>query len=492
MHTLIMGAGQTGHALVKFFQLTQPKANLIIYDSRENFNNALLPKKLTSYTGSKGLEKLEHLIYNPNLTNNKNLILTEAIHINRIILSPGIHPQDKNINNLIKLCKDKEPKLIIRSEIDIFLEHANAPVIAITGTNGKSSVCRFLTLLLEKFGKKVYLGGNYGPSAISLLKKTKPNPNKNSSPDTSNLTKPYKIPNYYIIELSSFQLGQTSNFRSYISCLLNISPDHLDIHQNLNNYINAKYKIFNNCNQAIIPDPKDPSNYINIDLSAHTKSKINSNQHLELNDPLFDLRIIYNSNSNLDINPEIANLNAILKIAESLNLNLDISKKYLSETIKSGLAHRFEIISQNNLRQNLKRITWINDSKATNIGATQAALTKAKRLCETQNHNKIILIIGGDPKNQDLNLLQQFILTKNINIRALCIIGKSKKVFADLFSDHFPVYLNENILSVCKTCKAISKANDIVLLSPACSSLDEFENYQQRGNIFKKSMEIVS
>jgi UDP-N-acetylmuramoylalanine--D-glutamate ligase len=443
MDTLIIGKGLTGQALVNFFKKNRPKSNLIVYDSRDKINN---------------------------LTDLITKINNKKVYITQIILSPGIYPQDKNINNLIKTCKDQNPSLIIKSEIELFLENVKAPVIAITGTNGKSSVCKFLTLLLEKFDKKVYLGGNYGPPAISLL--------------TDNL----EAPDYYVIELSSFQLRQTPNFKSHISCLLNITPDHLDFHKSLDNYINDKFRIFNNCNWAVIPDLKNTKNHNNYNLIQKSNSKY------ILEDILEDLNITYNSGKNININPEIANINAILQISKALELNHKLSKKYLSKIIKSGLKHRFEIISQDkseyNLKQNIKHITWINDSKATNIGATIAALTKAQGLL---NKNKIILILGGDPKGQDLKLLREFVLNYDINIRAICIIGKNKSLFADLFSDIFPVYLDykfkkENKLSyICNICQKVARYKDIVLLSPACSSLDEFESYKQRGSFFEKA-----
>lgn len=446
MDTLIIGKGLTGQALVNFFKKNQPSTNLIVYDSRDKISNLTVL-----------------------ITKIKN----KKICIAQVILSPGIYPDDKNIDNLIEICKAQNPSLIIKSEIELFLENIKAPVIAITGTNGKSSVCKFLTLLLEKFNNKVYLGGNYGPPAISLL--------------TENL----ETPDYYVIEVSSFQLKQTPNFKSHISCLLNITPDHLDFHTNLDDYINSKFRIFNNCNWAVIPDLKNINNYNLIQKAMPKNLSKNSSKNL-LEDIFIALKTIYISGENINISPEIANTNAILQISDALKLDYNLSKQYLSKIIKSGLEHRFEIILQDKPEYN--HITWINDSKATNIGATTAALTKAQNLlCENKDNNKIILILGGDPKGQNLKLLREFILNNDINIRAICIIGKNKSLLAILFSDIFPVYLNNNhnkskFSYICNICKKIAKENDIVLLSPACSSLDEFDNYQQRGNDFKTSV----
>ena len=263
LYTLIIGLGNTGQALVNFFQNNYPDQNLLIYDSREksaltsldisslnthNLNtpnltpnnltpNNLTPNNLTSnnlksnlryFNGQHGLALICEFI-NDNKNNlNKN---TQNI-ITQIILSPGISNSDKSINQLINLYKKHSTNLNIpikiSSEIDIFLKHTNTPIIAITGTNGKSSVCKWMCDLLNICGKKVLLGGNYGPPAISLLN------NKNLNLD------------YIILELSSFQLQQTQNFKAHIGCILNLTPDHLDMHKSFAQYRQAKLKIWQN------------------------------------------------------------------------------------------------------------------------------------------------------------------------------------------------------------------------------------------------------
>ena len=408
---LILGSGLTGKAVADFYKKFYPDYKIIIYDSRDINNNIL--------SGQDGYEKLKNL---------SDDILT---NINQIILSPGIHPKNILINKLISFLKAKNSKIKIRSELDLFISHAKAPIIAITGTNGKSTVCKLVHDMLISCNKKSLLGGNFGPPAISLLNYDIP------------------TPDYYVIEISSFQLSQTPNFKAYIGCILNISQDHLDYHENYSEYKKSKLRILQNADYIITPD-----------------------------------QIILDK-----LNPDknINNLNniAAIKIAKILGLN---KKNYINSIQNhKNLPHRYQIINNKN------NIYWINDSKATNIGATQYALEKAKTSCQSQIKSQILLMLGGDPKAQDFSILINFIENNKIPIKAICLIGspKNQDYLKNIINKKINTYNSENILTACKICKKIAKKNDIILLSPACSSLDEYKSYEIRGDIFIKSVSEI-
>lgn len=413
---LILGAGLTGKAVADFYQKFYPDNQIIIYDSRDINNNNNYYKNINISSGQEGYKKLKNL--NDDILKN----------INQIILSPGIHPKNILINNLINFLKTKNPKINIRSELDLFISHAKAPIIAITGTNGKSTVCKLVHDMLISCNKKSLLGGNFGPPAISLLNYDIP------------------IPDYYVIEISSFQLSQTPNFKAYIGCILNISQDHLDYHENYNEYKKSKLRIFQNADYIITPDKINPDK-INLDKN------------------------IYNLNNI-----------AAIKIAEILGLN---KKTYLNSIQNhKNLPHRYQIINNKN------NIYWINDSKATNIGATQYALEKAKISCQ----NQIILILGGDPKAQDFSILINFIENNKIPIKAICLIGsqKNQDYLDNIINKKINTYNSKNLLTACKICKKVAKKNDLILLSPACSSLDEYKSYAKRGDYFIKSVAEIN
>jgi UDP-N-acetylmuramoylalanine--D-glutamate ligase len=408
LYNLILGSGETSKAVSEFYKTYYPKQKLIIFDSRINNSNI-------------------------------NFNINYKTNINRIILSPGINPNNQIINNLINNIKNHNPKVDILSEMELFLQHAKAPVIAITGTNGKSSVCKLIYDMLINCNKKALLGGNFSPPAISLLNK------KNSD---------FYIPDFYIIEVSSFQLYQTPNFRSYISCLLNITPDHLDYHNNLTDYINSKLRIINNCEYAITPD-----------LNISNKYNINNNN-------FYKIKSLPKSTQDQD-----ANIIAALKIAKLLDLPEDICQKTIDTT--QNLPHRYQVIKKDNL-------IYINDSKATNIGSVISAIKITQNNYQNNYKNKITLILGGDHKNQDFNILKDFLINNKIKIKAICLIGnkQNQNYLNKIFNKNFNIFLSDNLINACNISKSLANNGDVILLSPACSSLDEYNNYAHRGDLF--------
>lgn len=412
---LIIGSGKTSQAVCEFYKKKYPEDKILTFDSRydESYKNENIYAK-----------------------------------INNIILSPGINPKNKIINQLIKKIQILNSNVNIISEIELFLQNKNtkAKVIAITGTNGKSTVCKLIYNMILDNGKKALLGGNYGPPAISLL----------SLPE----------PDYYIIEVSSFQLLQTPKFKCYIGCVLNITPDHLDYHHDLIDYINCKKRIIKNCDYSLTPDLKIDNQY-----------NINDNDFFKLN--------------NLPVTKQNqkANILAALKIAEILGLKEKINQKTIDKF--ECLPHRYQRINYNNL-------IWINDSKATNIGATKAALEITIDIIKNKIiKNKLFLVLGGETKGQDFNILEKYLsnLKYNIhaNINAIFILGskENQNFLNKIFCKNHKTYLPKNMKNLCEIVYQISHNEDIILFSPGCSSLDQYISYEQRGNDFIKNLKSV-
>ena len=354
--------------------------------------------------------------------------------LDQIIVSPGIpltHP-------LIK--KAKKLKIQINNEIDIFARSfPKAKVIGVTGTNGKSTTTSLLGHIISFNGFKVQVGGNIGKAASSLT-----DPGKDG---------------FIVLELSSFQLETCNNLILDGAIILNITPDHIEWHGNLNNYYNSKIKIAsflkkdapliissndNLCKKAT-NDLKDNHNVINI------------NEHNKIN---------YNAIKSFIHFKE--NLIASTKILSFLGISEN--KSLIAVNSFRGLPHRMEFFLKK------EKITFINDSKATNAEATLKAL---------EYYKNIFWIVGGVSKfggiEPSLNYLG--------NVRKCFIIGESKNEFFNILNHKLECSISNTIEKALEEIfnETINLSEEItVLLSPAAASFDQFENFEKRGQIFKK------
>ncbi len=365
-----------------------------------------------------------------------------------IVISPGI----SSYNYIIKKAINKNIEII--NDIEIFCREISKPVIAITGTNGKSTVVSLLFKIFKSYGINVSCGGNIGIPVLDLLK------------DKSDL---------YILELSSFQLEYVYSLKTICSSILNITYDHIDRYPNgIQDYVFSKWKIFNNSEYCIINYSnkfslpynifekniitfgiKKGDYYIdfykgNIFLSCYNKKIINVKD-------IF-LKGIFN----------YLNLLVVICICDIFKISRNILLKILVEF--KGLSHRFNIISRKN------NILWINDSKSTNVGSTISALSNLNFV-----KGNIWLLLGGNGKSVNFSkLLKPYLLLyKNLFI---CCFGKYKDILYNLIPNISFKFnnMNNSFLYILKNVKP----NDVVLLSPGCSSLDQFNNYIDRGNKF--------
>ena len=355
-------------------------------------------------------------------------------HVDYIILAPGI--------SLIKnksLSKFKE-KII--TDIDLFyLTKNKSKSIVVTGTNGKSTTCKLLAHLLQKNKFKFSLGGNIGIPILDVKK------SKNS---------------YVIIEASSFQLSHSKFICPDYAFFLNFTNDHLDWHGSISNYLNSKLKIFHHQN-------KNHFAIINRKLKKKFMKKKFSGKLIIPNSKSYK-KIKYkikNDYLTSDVNEE--NMSFIYTFAKLLK----IKEKSFIGAINSfeGLSHRFEIFLKK------KGITFINDSKATSFRATQSALFSLKN---------IYWILGGLPKKGDKirlskikkNIIKCYLIGKNINFFKKQI--KGKLVFS------ITKNLKNSIIKIAKDSKLQKYSNISILLSPAAASFDQFNNFEKRGEEFKR------
>ena len=367
--------------------------------------------------------------------------LKESLNnVDYIVLSPGI-----SLNKKKHLLKFKK-KII--TDVDLFyLSNKNFKSIVITGTNGKSTTCKLIYHLLKKNKLNVLLGGNIGTPILSLRI------NKNS---------------YVIIEVSSFQLSHSKFINPEYAFLLNITNDHLDWHGNMLNYKNSKLKIF--VNQQKKQFALINKKFKKIFQDRNFKSKLFIPKEKQYEAIKYKIKNHYLKSG---INDE----NMIFVYAFSKLLK--ISQKNFISTMNSfvGLPHRFEIFLEK------KNIIFINDSKATSFVSAKYALSNIKN---------VYWILGGYPKKKDKIILSE--LKKNI-IKCY-LIGKNTAFFQKQINNKINYSISYNLkkalIEIFKDIKLNNLRKNIILLSPAAASYDQFINFEKRGNEFKKLSKLYA
>ncbi len=358
--------------------------------------------------------------------------------VDYIIVSPGVNPKKTKLKKILLKNKSK-----IITDLDLFyMINSKIRSIVVTGTNGKSTTCKIMEYLLRKNKINTALGGNIGRPILSLNLKKNP---------------------FVIIEASSFQLAYSKFIKPDYALILNITNDHLDWHGSMNNYIASKLKIFSlqtRNNFAFVNDKKILKKYKKkkylaklIFVKPQKYKKIKSR--------------IKNNYLNSQANEE--NMSFVFAVSKVLK----ISEKSFIKSLKSfkGLPHRYEIF----LKKNNK--IFINDSKATSFQASKFALEGSKN---------IFWIVGGMPKLGDKFKLGKL---KN-NIAKSYIIGNYMKIFARHLNGKVNFQLsrtlNNAIISIFKDTKNITGKKVTILLSPSSASYDQFKNFEERGDRFKK------
>ena len=357
--------------------------------------------------------------------------------VDYIILSPGISlRKTKNKKDLIKFKK----KII--TDIDLlYLSNPNFKSIVVTGSNGKSTTCKIIFHLLKKNKFNVELGGNIGTPVLSLKIK------KNT---------------FFIIEASSYQLSHSKFIHPDYAILLNITNDHIDWHGSMQSYTKSKLKIFNLQAKNDFALVNDKLKYIfkkNKYLSKLVP--INLKSYREIKSKI--------KNDYLQSSANDRNMCFVFALAKLLKIKKDSFLKSMNSFI--GLPHRYEVFFKKN------NITLINDSKATSFESTKFALASCK---------DIFWIVGGLPKDKDKINLKY--VKKNI-VKSY-IIGKNINFFKDQLKEKikFTVSkdLKKSILSAFEDVRILKKKHSTILLSPAAASFDQFKNFEDRGNEFKK------
>ena len=421
---VIIGLGLTGLSCVDFF-LSQQVIPQVIDTRASPPGMDKLPADVPRHTGS----------YQTQWLADADLIVT----------SPGIALSTPQL----KAAAAQGIEIV--GDIELFCREAQAPIVAITGSNGKSTVTCLVGEMAKAAGLSVGIGGNIGIPALSLLKANH---------------------QLYVLELSSFQLETTESLHAAAATVLNLSADHMDRYpEGLQQYRKAKLKIYQNAQYCIV-NAQDPLTLpidsienspisFGIDqgdyaLDSHNRTLTVKHQQVLAVD---EMRLTGQHN--------YANALAALALADAVNIpreaSIDALKHY------SGLDHRFQLVHFQ------RGVRWINDSKATNVGSTEAALQGLKV------DGTLFLLLGGDGKSADFSALKPYIAADNIQ---LYCFGRDGAQLAALRPE-----IAQQTETMEQSMKLLAKqltAGDMVLLSPACASLDQFKSFEQRGDEFAR------
>ena len=449
---LVVGLGQTGLAAVKFFRK---------WGARVSVSESTAKSKINIKT----LEILkEYGVYLESGGHTVGFFQSADL----IFVSPGI-PLD-----LEPLAAARNLSIPVVGEMAIVAQYIKTPVVAVTGTNGKTTVTTLLGELFKACGKKVFVGGNIGTPLFEYL----------AGPQDADVV---------VAEISSFQLdtgGDAKGLHPAVALLLNITPDHLERYASFEAYTAAKFKIFaaqDSSDIAILnADDTDimkrqqlwPSsrkyffgkNLNGLSGAAMHEKTIRLSESSQTEDSLLLPDESYDlAGTSLETSANLQNAAAAILAARLLGCSSSDIKQGLRRF--SPLAHRMSLLTE------IGGVKYYDDSKATNVGAVHSALSALA--------SPIILIAGGRDKGGEYSMLNDLVQQK---VKKLLLIGEAKEKMARVLAPFTNVEVLDSLEEAVSRAADIADPGDIVLLSPACASFDMFENYAERGNYFKKSV----
>ena len=354
-----------------------------------------------------------------------------------------------------ELTEARRRGVAVTSELELFLALCPCPVYGITGSDGKTTSTTLIAELLRRSGRTVHLGGNIGAPLLPIIDQVKPE-------DAA------------VVELSSFQLETTSSLQAVAATILNVTEDHMDRYPlGLQQYRAAKLRIYENAKTCVV----NADDALTMPVRGADDRCISfgvdvGDYHLNRQQGETWLRVKGEKVLNVKEMPltgqhNYSNALAALALADAAGLPRASSLKAL--TTFTGLAHRFQLVLDHN------GVRWINDSKATNVGSTEAALNGL------QLDGTLYLLLGGDGKSADFTPLKRYL--GGDRIRLYCF-GRDGAELAELRPD--VAVQTETMEQAMRQIASLVKAGDMVLLSPACASLDQFKNFEQRGDMFAR------
>lgn len=430
---VIIGLGETGLSCVDY--LSKKDAKITVMDTRKNPPN---------------LDKL-HKNYPDISVHLGGLERSIMLGADELIVSPGIDLKEP----VIQYCLQQGLSVI--GDVELFLRENKTKLIAITGSNGKSTVTRLLGDMILASGQTACVAGNIGTPVLTLLEQ--------------------KPVDWIVLELSSFQLESIYSLNAVAATVLNISEDHQDRYNTMNDYVAAKRRIYINCQTAIV-NGDEPITY---DQLPESVRKVSFGLEMPGEFSLLEKeeKIYLAQNSNPLISTDELKLkgrhnwgNALAALALGIAINLPMRSMLEALRCFHGLPHRCEWIA------NINQVDWYNDSKATNVGASIAAVEGLGNSVP----GKIILIAGGQSKGADFSALKESVANY---VSYVILLGEAADKLQQTLSAVAKTQLVNDMQQAVALAHELAQPNDLVLLAPACASLDMFDNFMMRGESFR-------
>ncbi|EMP57509.1 UDP-N-acetylmuramoylalanine--D-glutamate ligase [Marinobacter santoriniensis NKSG1] len=435
--TLVVGLGKTGLSCVRY--LSAQGREIVVADSRDN---------------PPGIDELRSRY--PEVPVHLGPFNAEQFAtFNELVVSPGIAIAEPAI------AYAAQHGARIRGDIDLFAEAADAPIIAITGSNGKTTVTTLVGEMARAAGRNVQVGGNIGTPALDLLGQGA---------------------DLYVLELSSFQLETTEELNALAATVLNVSDDHMDRYPDKMAYFQAKQRIFRGAKNAIVnlddalstPMARDTLRFLCFGfhrVNPDTFSTRDDDQGTWITFGLDNL--LLTSELKLMGHHNVSNVMAALALGHAADFPMAV----MLEVVRNfrGLPNRCEFV------RSLDDVDYINDSKGTNVGATVAAIESL-----VPDHGKVVLIAGGDGKGADFSPLEAPV---TLHCRTVVLIGQDAERIAEVIGSSVPVKQATTLAEAVTEARAAARPGDRVLLSPACASFDMFRDYNDRGDQFRQLVE---
>ncbi len=460
-YTLILGLGETGMAAAQWY--LQQQLSVRLADTRFQYQTQV-DELLQRYP-----EIQVQSVFGPEA-------LDESVldGVQTVVISPGLAPTDRQVAHLLMVAKQRgiavisEIELFAQALADLAQQGYQPTVLAVTGTNGKTTVVQLTKHMLQSAERSVQVAGNISPAALTAL---------------SHALDTQQLPDFWIIELSSFQLEHTYSLPVMAGAVLNLSQDHLDWHGSMAAYAQAKARLVAMSQIAVLN--RDDPETLAMSAGASQWRSFGLDQPQRAND--FGLDFYQEQNwlslagaESQDLEPllpssallipgrhNLSNALAALCLVHAAGLELDPALAALSSY--HGEPHRCQFI------RSIRGVSFINDSKGTNVGATVAAIQGLGR--------PMVLIAGGVGKGQDFSPLAQALATSLC--RAVVLIGQDAPLLQQaLATINKPIRVANSLETAVQQAYDLSLEGDVVLLSPACASLDMFSNYIERGYHF--------
>ncbi|MCU0259161.1 MAG: UDP-N-acetylmuramoyl-L-alanine--D-glutamate ligase [Solirubrobacteraceae bacterium] len=348
-------------------------------------------------------------------------------------------------------------------DLELAYRHLSVPIVAITGTNGKSTTTRLVEAMLRSAGLRAEAAGNIGSAALDLVGRAL---------------------DVAVLEVSSFQLETVQRFRARVCVVLNVTPDHIDRHGSLEAYAGAKARLLETqrAGDVAVLSADDPivaamARRARADVAWFSlRRPVERGAWLDsgaavvtggarpLRVPLDGLRL--RGVHNLE--------NVLASLAAVAAFGADVEKAAGALASFDGLPHRSEIVRERG------GVTWVNDSKGTNVGAAQRSL---------ESFDRPVVWIGGG-KDKDLDFAPLLPLARE-RMRAAVLIGEAAGKLEAVLGGHVPVYLEPDLEAAVRRCAGLARPGDVVLLSPACASFDQFRSYEDRGERFRAAVRAL-